>query len=195
MAGSVDHMMADFWVFGYGSLMWRPGFRFEEKRLARIHGAHRSLCVYSYVHRGTPERPGLVLGLDRGGSCWGTAFRVKEALRDEVIAYLRGREQVTMVYLEAVRRVTLAGEAEAREVDAVCYVADRTHEQYAGRLSVDDQARIVLQGVGGSGPNPEYLDNMVRHLDEIGLPDRELHQVNQAVQAHLNGAAADPTGT
>lgn len=187
-------MMADFWVFGYGSLMWQPGFRFEEKRLARIHGAHRSLCVYSYVHRGTPERPGLVLGLDRGGSCWGTAFRVKEALRDEVIAYLRGREQVTMVYLEAVRRVALAGEDGAQEVDAVCYVADRTHEQYAGRLSIGDQARIVLQGVGGSGPNPEYLDNMVRHLNELGLSDRELHEVNQAVQAKLNGAAADPAG-
>ena len=181
-------MMADFWVFGYGSLMWRPGFRFEEKRLARIHGSHRSLCVYSYVHRGTPERPGLVLGLDRGGSCWGTAFRVNGPLREEVISYLRGREQVTMVYLEAVRRVQLAGEDGPREVEAVCYVADRAHEQYAGRLSVEEQARIVLHGVGGSGPNPEYLDNMVRHLDEIGLPDRELHQVNQAVQAKLSGA-------
>jgi len=179
-------MMADFWVFGYGSLMWRPGFRFEQKRLARIHGAHRSLCVYSYVHRGTRERPGLVLGLDKGGSCWGTAYRVKGDLREEVIAYLRGREQVTMVYLEVVRKVLLSGGADPQEVEAVCYVADRNHEQYAGRLSIDEQARIVLQGVGGSGPNPEYLDNMVRHLDEIGLPDRELHEVNQAVQAQLS---------
>ncbi|MGI9413013.1 MAG: gamma-glutamylcyclotransferase [Hyphomicrobiales bacterium] len=177
--------MTDFWVFGYGSLMWRPGFAFEEQRRARIHGAHRSLCVYSYVHRGTPERPGLVLGLDRGGSCWGTAFRVRGPDRDEVISYLRGREQVTMVYLEVVRRVTLST---GGEVEAVCYVADRTHEQYAGRLPIAEQARIVLQGVGGSGRNPEYLENMVRHLDEIGLPDRTLHRIHQAVQAGSNCA-------
>jgi len=86
-----------FWVFGYGSLMWRPGFPFEESQLAMVRGYHRALCVYSHVHRGTPEQPGLVLGLDRGGSCKGIAFRVRETLMDETLAYLRDREQVTRV--------------------------------------------------------------------------------------------------
>src|ERR1700748_1582132 len=92
----------DLWVFGYGSLMWRPGFEFVERIPARLIGLHRALCVYSFVHRGTPERPGLVLGLDRGGMCRGIAFRVSAALRDQTVAYLRAREQVTTVYLERV---------------------------------------------------------------------------------------------
>ncbi|MBV9246385.1 MAG: gamma-glutamylcyclotransferase, partial [Methylobacteriaceae bacterium] len=90
----------DFWVFGYGSLMWRPGFAFVERQLATVRGYHRALCVYSHVHRGTPDRPGLVLGLDRGGACRGVAFHVAGEKWAETIAYLRGREQVTMVYRE-----------------------------------------------------------------------------------------------
>src|ERR1700684_900950 len=97
----------DLWVFGYGSLMWRPRFRFLERVPARLMGLHRSLCVFSFVHRGTPERPGLVLGLDRGGMCRGVAFRVVAAKREKTIAYLRGREQVTAVYLETTRRIEL----------------------------------------------------------------------------------------
>src|SRR5664279_2923977 len=123
----------EFWVFAYGSLMWRPGFDALERRQARLVGAHRALCVYSFVHRGTPERPGLVLGLDRGGNCRGIAYRVTADKRTEVIDYLRAREQVTMVYLEAWRRVWL--DDDPREsVPALCYVVDRGHQQYAGRL-------------------------------------------------------------
>ncbi len=117
--------MGDFWVFGYGSLIWNPGFAHVETRRARLHGFRRSLCVYSFVHRGTPERPGLVLGLDRGGSCIGLAFRVPGALRDEVLAYLRGRELVTSVYLERTLPVRLGG---GETVNAVAYIVDRGHE-------------------------------------------------------------------
>ena len=106
-----EHETGDLWVFGYGSLMWRPGFDVLERVPARLIGLHRALCVFSYVHRGTPEKPGLVLGLDRGGMCRGIAFRVAAAKRDSTIAYLRGREQVTSVYLETVRRIELEDEA------------------------------------------------------------------------------------
>ena len=172
--------MTDFWVFGYGSLMWRPGFDYVEKRHALTRGAHRSLCIYSVVHRGTHERPGLVLGLDRGGSCWGTAYRVRGILRDEVVAYLRGREQPTLVYKEAWRKLTLTGGPDT-PVDALCYVADRSHDEYAGRLPLAEQVRLVRQGVGEAGANPEYVENTVRHLNEVGIPDHRLQQLYAAL--------------
>lgn len=172
--------MQEFWVFGYGSLMWRPGFGYEERHPALLHGLHRSLCVYSHVHRGSPERPGLVLGLDRGGACRGVAFLIAEAEREQTLAYLRAREQATMVYVEEVRRITLLGR-ERREVQALCYRVDRSHAQYAGRLDLARRADLVRQGVGQSGANPDYLGNTVRHLREIGIRDHELETLYSAV--------------
>jgi glutathione-specific gamma-glutamylcyclotransferase len=166
--------MGDFWVFGYGSLMWRPGFAHVETERARLYGFRRSLCVYSWVHRGSEERPGLVLGLDRGGSCIGLAFRVPGELRDEVVAYLRERELVTNVYLERLLPVQLANGA---EVTALCYVVDRSHKQYAGRLSPEQAASVVNGGVGRSGRNEEYLFNTVEHLEALGIRDRWLENV------------------
>src|SRR5215467_11244276 len=142
----------DLWVFGYGSLMWRPGFEYIEKFPARLIGEHRALCVYSFDHRGTPEKPGLVLGLDRGGACRGIAFRVAAPLRDTTIAYLRSREQTTHVYREVTRSVWLDDDARKR-VSALTFVVDRGHVQYAGRLPLKDQLRIVQQGHGRSGNN------------------------------------------
>jgi cation transport protein ChaC len=166
----------DLWVFGYGSLMWRPGFPFIEQVPARLIGEHRALCVYSFVHRGTPEKPGLVLGLDRGGACRGIAFRVTEQNRAETVAYLRAREQVTSVYREVMRSVWLQSDARQR-VSALTYVVDRGHVQYAGRLSQAEQLRHVKQGHGQSGANRDYVLATVKAIEAEGFRDTQLHRL------------------
>ncbi len=166
--------MTELWVFGYGSLIWRPGFPFVEKCPARLVGAHRSLCVYSWVHRGTRENPGLVLGLDRGGTCRGLAFRVAAADRDEVVAYLRGREQVTAVYLERIREISFS---DGSKTQALTYVVDRRHGQYAGKLEEEVQLRIVAGAHGASGANRDYVINTAAHLVELGMPDPQLSRL------------------
>ncbi|EXL10431.1 gamma-glutamylcyclotransferase [Aquamicrobium defluvii] len=170
--------MGDFWVFGYGSLIWRPGFDYIEAHRARLHGYRRALCIYSFVHRGTPERPGLVLGLDRGGSCIGMAFRVEGSAREQVIAYLREREQVTGVYLERMLPVHPEGGGRA---EAVAYVADRRHSQYAGALDEDAAAAMVRGASGQSGPNEDYVANTVRHLQALGIRDHWLEDVGRRI--------------
>jgi glutathione-specific gamma-glutamylcyclotransferase len=165
---------SDLWVFGYGSLMWRPGFAFLERQNGLVRGWRRSLCIYSWVHRGTQARPGLVLGLDRGGACHGAAFRIAATARAETIAYLRAREQVTAVYLEKTVRVLLW---EGRIVDALTYVADRRHPQYAGRLAPEELLRLVSTAAGQSGPNDEYVMNTVKHLREMKIKDTILEQL------------------
>ncbi|QDZ02999.1 gamma-glutamylcyclotransferase [Nitratireductor mangrovi] len=172
--------MGDFWVFGYGSLIWRPGFAHVETRRARLHGFRRALCVRSYVHRGTPERPGLVLGLDRGGSCVGLAFRVPGDLREEVVAYLRQRELVTNVYVERILPITLD---HGERVEGLSYVVDRGHEQYAGRLDAGHAAEAVIGAVGQSGRNEEYVLNTVEHLAALGIRDHWLEDVARRVKA------------
>jgi cation transport protein ChaC len=181
---TVTSAKGDLWVFGYGSLMWRPGFEFEERVPARLVGEHRALCVYSFVHRGTPEQPGLVLGLDRGGACRGIAFRVAEENRADVVAYLRAREQVTSVYREVMRSVWLENDARER-VSALAYVVDRGHVQYAGRLSLADQHRHVVQGHGQSGANRDYVTATVRAIEAEGFRDTQLHQL--ATMLHGDG--------
>jgi cation transport protein ChaC len=166
----------DLWVFGYGSLMWRPGFAFIEQVPARMIGEHRALCVYSFDHRGTPEKPGLVLGLDRGGACRGIAFRVAARLRGDTVDYLRGREQTTHVYREVMRSVWLENEARQR-VSALAYVVDRGHVQYAGRLSLTEQLRCVRQGHGRSGNNRDYVLSTVSSIEAQGFRDQQLHQL------------------
>ncbi len=182
MADLIDaHKNADLWVFGYGSLMWRPGFDFLERVPARLIGLHRALCVYSFVHRGTPERPGLVLGLDRGGMCRGIAFRVAAAARAKTIAYLRAREQVTTVYLETMRRIELEDEAR-RQVRALCFIVDRRHAQYAGRLTLADCVHHVRQGHGRSGPNRDYVLETVHALEALGYRETDLHLIAERLR-------------
>ena len=180
----------DLWVFGYGSLMWRPGFDYVERQLAWLRGYHRALCIYSHVHRGTPERPGLVLGLDRGGSCRGAAFRVDAAKAEPTIAYLRGREQVTTVYVERRVRIRLD---DGRDVEALTYVVDRKHVQYAGKLLLDAIIEHVRNGVGQSGDNPAYVLNTHRHLAELALRDAVLARLVRALASEEQISESDTT--
>ena len=171
-----DSSDSDLWVFGYGSLMWKPGFEFVEQRPARLIGEHRALCVYSFDHRGTPQKPGLVLGLDRGGACRGIAFRVAAKRREDTIAYLRSREQTTHVYREVMRSVWLHDDARER-VSALTYVVDRGHVQYAGRLPLAEQLRIVQQGHGRYGNNRDYVLATVKAIEAEGFRDDQLHRL------------------
>lgn len=168
--------MNEFWVFGYGSLMWNPGFEFEERQPAHLFGFHRSLCVRSWVHRGTEENPGLVLGLDRGGSCRGVAFRVAPRIWEAVVHYLRERELVTHVYKE---RTLAAALGDGRRVTTLAYVIDRAHQQYAGSLSVAEAAMIVSSSVGKSGHNIDYVRNTLAHLRDMGIRDHWLEDVGR----------------
>jgi cation transport protein ChaC len=160
------------WVFGYGSLMWRPGFAHDEAEHAVLSGAHRALCVYSHVHRGTRRHPGLVLGLDCGGTCEGIAFRVPAGEVRGVLAYLRRREQITNVYRAMIRPVRLKGSR--HEARALLYMVDRQHRQYAGSLPLEEQARLVRHGRGRSGANVDYVRSTVTRLRECGIVDRPL---------------------
>lgn len=170
--------MSDFWVFGYGSLIWNPGFSHAEARPAKIYGLHRALCIHSWVHRGTQSRPGLVLGLDQGGSCQGMAFRVLAKRRNEVIAYLRERELVTNVYKESWRQIHLD---DGKVVKALTYIVDNAHPQYAGQLDPVLQTEIILSANGKSGPNCEYILKTVEHLGSISIVDRRLEDIAGAI--------------
>jgi len=181
-----DH---DLWVFGYGSLMWRPGVAYEEARHARLVGYRRCFCIYSVHHRGAPERMGLVLGLDRGGTCEGIAYRIAAAQVPETVRYLNAREQIYAVYRSATVPVQLIG-GERREVMALAYIVERAHPGYAGRLPLALQARLIRGAKGISGGNLDYLINTLRHLGELGIRERELERLLVLIGPHAARAPA-----
>ena len=169
------------WVFGYGSLMWNPGFEVEEQAIARLSGYHRSFCMRSIHHRGTEDRPGLVLALDaaEGAHCDGLALRVPSGAEAAVMDYLRARELISSAYVEEQHPLDLR---DGRRVDAVAYVIDPHHVQYCGTLELEEQAQIIARAVGGRGPNSEYLFNSAAHLDELGIADAELTWLAERVR-------------
>ncbi len=168
--------MADMWVFGYGSLMWRPGFKFVERQPALMLRAHRSLCIYSVIHRGTWKQPGLVLGLDAGGVCEGVAFRIPSYEARQTRNYLRKREQGLNVYQEKIYPVQLL-DGSHRTIRAISFFVNRTHPHYAGALSLQRQAYLVRKGKGQSGRNVDYVLNTSRHLHELGINDQRLDRL------------------
>jgi len=166
------------WVFAYGSLMWNPEMAFAETRPALLHGWHRRFCLYSRDYRGTPERPGLVLGLDRGGSCRGLARRLPPEALAAAIDRLWAREMAGQVYdMTPVAVATPQG-----KVAAHAFTVRRDNLDYAGRLSFERVAEIVSLAAGGRGTGRDYLANTVRHLDELGIRDKLLHRLHRRVE-------------
>ena len=176
----MDGNDANYWVFGYGSLMWDPGFIADETTPATLHGWRRAMCILSNHYRGTPERLGLVLGLDRGGSCRGIAFRVAPDRAAAVRRYLHEREMITGVYDPRMAPIRLK---DGRQVLAAFYTARRDHEQYAGVLTPDQAAALILQGHGKAGSSRDYLANTVKHMNALGLPKGAMHRLLRLVDA------------
>ena len=170
----------DLWIFGYGSLMWRPGFDHLGIRDAQLYGYHRAFCVTSVVHRGTPENPGLVLGLDRGGSCRGKGILCPADIREPVIDYLYRREMVTSVYQPKMVRIRLLDSGAM--ASALTFVANPAHEQYCGKPPLDEAAKIIARAHGRGGPNVEYLKSTLEHLDEFGIADGPLHRIMELIE-------------
>ncbi|HYM32088.1 MAG TPA: gamma-glutamylcyclotransferase [Candidatus Cybelea sp.] len=177
-APALDFAPGDLWVFGYGSLMWRPGFPYVEAKGATLYGYHRALCLWSYHYRGTPAKPGLVFGLDAGGACRGRAFRVAARHRVRVVRYLYRRELISYVYVPKLHRVHPDGRGPVR---ALIFVADRDNPQYAGKLSVRRAAAIMAVAAGRTGTARDYLASTVAHLDALGIRDGAAHAVHERV--------------
>jgi cation transport protein ChaC len=169
----------DVWVFAYGSLMWNPAFHFAQTQPATVHGYHRRFCLNSPVGRGTPERPGLMLGLERGGSCRGIAFRIEAAKAPEELDVILARELVAHAYRAIWVRVRMAGEVRP----AIAFAIDETLPTYAGRLPDEETARRIATASGALGHNADYLEDTVAHLDALGLRDRSLEAIRDRVRA------------
>jgi len=169
------------WVFGYGSLLWNPGFEVQERVIGTLPDYHRSFCMRSIHHRGTDENPGLVLALDEasGAICCGVALAVATGQQDQTLEYLRERELISAAYLEKFLDIDLA---DGRQVEAVTYVIDPDHVQYCGNLALEEQAKIIANAVGGRGPNTEYLYNTSAHLDALGIEDHDLNWLARRVR-------------
>lgn len=169
------------WVFGYGSLLWNPGFQVAEKRLATLEGYLRSFSMRSVTHRGSHEAMGLVLALDADSdaACDGLALRVEPGTEDATLAYLRERELVTAAYLE--RHLTVHLD-DGRSVEAVTYIIDPDHDQYCGGLPLEEQAQIIARARGKMGPNWEYLYNTALQLRELGISDADLDWLENRVR-------------
>jgi cation transport protein ChaC len=170
----------DVWIFGYGSLMWNPAFHYAERRPGLIRGWHRSFCLWTPMGRGTPDNPGLVLGLDRGGSCRGIAYRIAARDRDTELQLLWQREMVADGYNS--RWVTVRGEA--GDVRAITWVINPKGDRYAGKLPMETLARTLTTAAGRLGSNRDYLENTVAHLDELGIGERPLHAIRDRVRAY-----------
>jgi cation transport protein ChaC len=158
------------WIFAYGSLLWNPRFEYEESRPATVFGYHRRFCIYSHIYRGTPERPGLVFGLDRGGSCRGRVFRVAPNSAQQVLSMIWDREMIYRVYSPR----TLNAHVDEDRIECRTFVANPSHEQFARKMDLSRTAEMIASAFGKAGSNSDYLANTLTHLQELGLEDSRL---------------------
>jgi glutathione-specific gamma-glutamylcyclotransferase len=179
----------DLWIFGYGSLMWSPDFSYKEKALGRVHGYHRALCILSTRYRGTQRKPGLVMGLCRGGSCWGMAFRVDAARVRHALMRLWQREMPRRVYAPRLVPVQLPS---GRGVRALAFLADPAHPAYVRELDLHGRARLVAQGIGQRGPCVDYIRQTLAHMREVGVRDPHLERILHAALALRSSNGAGP---
>lgn len=175
-------MQDQLWVFGYGSLIWDPCFAFTQREVATVSGWERRFCMWSVHYRGTEAAPGLVLALDRAeaAACRGLAFAIPAGKEAATIAALRERELISYAYREEWVTALLA---DGREVQALTYVINREHAQYAGELDMAAQAAIIATRHGVRGPNRDYLFATAQHLADLGLADPDLDRLVTMVRA------------
>ena len=178
----------NLWVFGYGSLMWDPGFKFNTRQRARIYGFHRSLCIRSVRYRGTDDLPGLVFGLDHGGSCTGIGYQIKHTDQREVSDYLQDREMLNNIYDPSIRLITLEN---GQRVKAIVFIVKRHHPSYVRNLTLDQAARMVATAAGQRGPNIDYLLSTLKSLDNLGIHDKSLHAVGKLAQERFSSSSAN----
>ena len=177
------------WVFGYGSLIWNPGFEPEDSCIATLLGYRRSFCMTSIHHRGSEAEPGLVLALDeaQGVICRGVALKIPAGDEDAILAELRERELVSSAYREDVLPLDLD---DGRQVQALSYVVQREHRQYCGGMDLEQQAQIIAHARGGRGENRDYLWQTAQHLEQLGIADAELSQLTARVRAIVDSGLA-----
>lgn len=174
----IIHPQGDFWIFAYGSLMWNPEFDYLRSEKAQLFGYHRSLCLWTVEHRGTVSQPGLVMGLDKGGSCKGRAFLVAEKGSHEILNQLNQREMITGAYISEMQNIRLSTE---EKVCAICLIARRDHPQYVKNLDQKNKIKLIKRAHGQRGSNKEYVLNTLKHLNQIGIVDRSLQAIGQAL--------------
>ena len=181
----------NLWVFGYGSLMWDPGFPYAESKCGKLYGYHRSLCLRSVRYRGTDANPGLVFGLDRGGSCTGMCFRLNVEEQQDVADYLQDREMLNNAYDPHIRTVNLT---DGRQVDAIVLVVRRQHPSYVKNLNANEIAGIVANASGQRGANLDYVIATLKVLDSFGISDRVLKTVGRLASAQTERVVSSDHG-
>jgi cation transport protein ChaC len=172
------------WIFGYGSLMWNPGFEWDKKRVATVYGYHRSFCLWSRINRGTPESPGLVLTLEQGGSCRGLAFRLAKGRDREELSRLWTREMSMGSYRPRWLECRSGGES----FEALAFVVNRRCTGYAGKLPLETMVRTIATAHGKYGPCCEYLFRTEAALHEHGIRDDRVKLLAERVRTHIQAA-------